>query len=291
MNLIGKIFTVLIIVMSLVFMGLTMAVYSTHTNWRAVVMNPADQVTADKPLGLVYVLEEQKAKNDELKDQLDRAKETLDIERADKRQVLAKLENENDELKRERDLQEQELGRLKQQVREAVAAMDATQKTLAGLRTDVDTLRTDLEAARTDRRQQFDKVVQLTDDLHQAVNEQKALKERNTQLAADYSKALEVLRKFNLEPDPAVYEGIPDNVEGLVTAVRPGGLLEIDIGKDDGLLPGHKIEVYRLGANANTYLGRIEITDVSADKAVAKVIPEFLKGAIQVGDHVKSSLK
>lgn len=291
MNLIGKIFTVLIFVMSLLFMGLTMAVYSTHRNWRDVVMNPADQVTADKPLGLVYVLEEQKTKNDELKDQLDKLTETLASEKADKRQVLAKLETENDELKRERDQQEQELGRLKQDLREAVAAMDATQKTLAGLRTDVDTLRKDLEAARKDRLDQFNKVVQLTDELHQAVNEQNALKARNTTLAADYAKALEVLRKFDLQPDPALYTGVPPVVEGVVSAVRPGGLLEINIGEDDGLQQGHKLEVYRLGANANTYLGRVEITDVSADKAVAKVIPEFLKGAIQVGDHVKSSLK
>lgn len=291
MNLIGKIFTVAILVMSVVFMGMAMAVYATHRNWRDVVTNPQATATTEKPLGLVYQLEDVKQRNDDLKAQLDKAKEALDSEKNEKRQTLAKLETENDELKRQRDQQEQELAQLRQQVREAVAAMNATQDTLKGLRTDVETLRTDLEATIKDRREQFDRVVQRTDELHQAVNELKALKERNTTLAADHAKALEVLRKFDLKPEPALFTGQPPTVQGVVTAVRGGQLLELSIGSDDGLMAGHKLEVYRLGAGANTYLGRVEVTDVQPDKAVAKVLPEFLKGAIQVGDHVSSRLK
>ena len=34
MNLVGKIFTVLILVMSILFMGFAMMVYATHRNWR-----------------------------------------------------------------------------------------------------------------------------------------------------------------------------------------------------------------------------------------------------------------
>ena len=37
MNLIGKIFTVLIFVMSIVFMTMAIMVYATHKNWRDVV--------------------------------------------------------------------------------------------------------------------------------------------------------------------------------------------------------------------------------------------------------------
>ena len=289
MNLIGKIFTVLILVMALVFMSIAMAVYATHRNWRDVVMN--DQASADKPMGLTFQLDDQKTKNSELKDQLDRAKEALSSERADKRQTLAKLETENDELKRERDQQEQDLARLTQDVREANAAMDAVHKTLAGLRQDVDTLRKDLDVARMDRQQQFDKVVKLTDDLHQAVNELQALKARNTQLAADYGSALEVLRKFDLKPNPELYAGIPIKVLAEVLAVRPGGLIEVSIGSDDGLMPGHTLEVYRDGSTGSMYLGRVQVTDVSPDKAVAKIVPEFQKGAMQRGDHVASRLK
>ena len=37
MNWLGKVFVVLILIMSLVFMGLSMAVYATHKNWRKVI--------------------------------------------------------------------------------------------------------------------------------------------------------------------------------------------------------------------------------------------------------------
>ena len=34
MNWLGKVFVVVILIMSLVFMGLSMAVYATHKNWK-----------------------------------------------------------------------------------------------------------------------------------------------------------------------------------------------------------------------------------------------------------------
>ena len=36
MNWLGKVFVVVILIMSLVFMGLSMAVYATHKNWKDV---------------------------------------------------------------------------------------------------------------------------------------------------------------------------------------------------------------------------------------------------------------
>ena len=288
MNLIGKIFTVLIFVMSLVFMAFVLAVYATHTNWYDVVMN---KEAGAKPLGLQYQVQQQEQRNTDLKAQLDKITSTLESERADKRQALAKLESEKDVLQRERDDQMQRLARAQQDLREAVATMNATQDRLTDLENELKSVRTDLENVRKDRQEQFAKVVELTDQLHQAVNQQKALEERNKTLAADYAKALEVLRKFELEPDPARYTGEPWPVDGLVSAVRPGGMLELNIGSDDGLMKGHKLEVFRTSDGTSTYLGRVEVTDVSPNQAVAKVVPEFLKGAIQVGDRVKSNLK
>ncbi len=49
MNLVGKIFTVLILVMSVVFASCVVAVYATHKNWMAVVDNPT--ATPQTPWG------------------------------------------------------------------------------------------------------------------------------------------------------------------------------------------------------------------------------------------------
>ncbi len=70
-----------------------------------------------------------------------------------------------------------------------------------------------------------------------------------------------------------------------------GHQIAISIGADEGLLKGHRLEVYRIAQGVSTYLGRIEITATQPDKAVAKILPEFQKGQIQVGDSVASQLK
>ena len=51
MNLVGKIFVVVILVMSVVFMAFAMAVYATHRNWREVVMRPRSKSARQGPLG------------------------------------------------------------------------------------------------------------------------------------------------------------------------------------------------------------------------------------------------
>ena len=48
MTLLGKIFTGLILVMSVLFLGLAISVYATHVNWRKVVSNPSP-AAGEKP--------------------------------------------------------------------------------------------------------------------------------------------------------------------------------------------------------------------------------------------------
>jgi len=291
MNLVGKIFIVLIFIMSLVFMSFVVAVYATHKNWKEVVLRPENEVKPGKELGLKFQLDQSKARNQELNDQLDKLKQEVTTEKAAKRQQLSKLETENDELRKERDQQQKDLAKLEQQVRDAVAAMESTQKNATALRGEVDGLREEIRATQKDRDAQFTRVVQLTDELHQTVGQLKSAQARSTQLAADYANALEVLRKHDLTPDPKRYEPKPPRVDGVVKAVSGEGLVEVSIGSDDGLMKGHTLEVYRSGEGVSTYLGRIEVTATQPDKSVCKVLPEFRKGQIQVGDRVASKLQ
>ena len=71
MNLVGKIFVVLILILSVLFMAFAMAVYATHKNWREVVLN--EQASAEKPLGLAPQLRNVQARNKELNDQIEQA--------------------------------------------------------------------------------------------------------------------------------------------------------------------------------------------------------------------------
>ena len=78
MNLVGKIFVVVIFVMSLVFMTLAMMVYAMHKNWRDVVVNEKEE--PGKPLGLSRRLQDEQAHNKALADQLDKLKQQVEAE-------------------------------------------------------------------------------------------------------------------------------------------------------------------------------------------------------------------
>ncbi|MFN0053354.1 MAG: hypothetical protein ACKV0T_14315 [Planctomycetales bacterium] len=65
--------------------------------------------------------------------------------------------------------------------------------------------------------------------------------------------------------------------------------MEVSLGSDDGLKPGHEMTVYRSGLKGNQrskYLARIKIVKSTPDKAVGQVIESSRNGLIQKGDYV-----
>lgn len=289
MNLIGKIFVVLIFVMSVAFMMSAIMVYSAHVNWREVVENT--QATPEKPLGLRLQVQNLRKENDALKAQQDELTKRLDAEIADKRAQLAKLEQERDDLQRERDQLMSQVAQLTQQVRDAVASMEAAHQTLAARTKEVDDLRNLVAQAEQAKHDALVRLVDRTDELHQTANELRQLKDRAVALASDLSKAKEVLTKFALKPEPDLYKEQAPPVQGKVMAVPGNGLLEISIGSDDGLMKGHRLDVFRMGAGENKYLGRVEVVRAEPERAVCQVVPEYQTGPIQEGDYVASKLQ
>jgi hypothetical protein len=288
MNLLGKILTVLIFVMCLVFATMAVMVYATHTNWREVVMR--QEASMGQPRGLKFQLADAEAEKANLQAQLEQLQKDLDAEKLAKQTQVAALETKIDGLAGEQEKREKEIQELNKSTAEAVATMKTTQDTLAALRTEVGTLRDNIRKAQQDRDESFKKAVALADESHQLQNEQKRLESRLGDLTIDRNRMRDLLRANNVDPagDPA---GTLPKVEGNVTAMVQGGTLEISIGSDDGLKKGHHLEVYRSGAGQSAYLGRVEVVRTAPDKAVCKIMPEFRKGAIQAGDRVTSKLE
>ena len=86
MNLVGKIFIVLVFVMSVLFMGFAVAIYASHTNWREVVEAP--------DTGLKAQLEKEKAESGRLTGERDRMQEQMASAEDDRAKVLADLQTE-----------------------------------------------------------------------------------------------------------------------------------------------------------------------------------------------------
>ena len=89
MNLIGKIFVVLIFVMSLVFMSFAVAVYGTHQNWKV------EAAKRRRPWSTRPAASCKRPRTKKTQLEADIAKEAVA-----KRQALAKLETERDELQK-----------------------------------------------------------------------------------------------------------------------------------------------------------------------------------------------
>ncbi len=274
MNLLGKIFVVLVFVMSLVFMSFAVAVYGTHRNWK---QEAAKQSQAVQTAMTQF---------DDIRAEKERLEEQIKKEELAKREALAKLETERDELAKQRDELASERDNLAAKDKAAVAALDSAQQNLAKLTGEVGTLRTEIREAQQSRDRHFKQVVDLTDQVHQAQGERRRLEERRVQLASEIAQQRTVLRVHGLSKDTPV-DGIPPQLHGKVLAVNRDNLIEVSLGTDDGLRVGHTLEVYH---NAK-YLGRVEVLNASADRAVAKILPGFRKAAIQKGDDVATRFK
>jgi hypothetical protein len=271
MNLVGKIFTMLILVMSLLFMAFAVAVYHTHRNWR--------DLAKDRQTEVMKYRDE----NAQLRDERLQMENRLAHERAARRAALARLETQVQEKQQQFEKRNQEYSDLLAQQRQAIDAMQNAQRQLDQLKEQIQVLQQEILVAQQDRDQQFDRVRQLTDQIHQAQGIQERLEQRLQELAQDYTRATTVLKAYDLTADSPV-DNIPPQVLGQVLAVGPE-MIEISIGGDDGIKPGHNVVVSR----RDKFLGRAEITKVAPDRAVGRI--KQRNAPFQEGDRVQTKVE
>ena len=280
MNLVGKIFIVLIFVMSILFMGFVVAVYSTHVNWRDRVMN------ADN--GLEKQLKDIQLEVERLTNQMTKTEQELAAEKLARTNSLAQAETQKELLEQERNQLTKDYATKNEQAREAIAAMDAAHASLAALRTEVEKLRADILTAYDTRDNALSSLVAKTDKANGLAIEMETLRKQALLTSEQLADAMDVLDKFKLSAEPSRYTGKPpQGVAGIVLAASQNGLIEVSIGSDDGLLVGHRLDAYR----GSTYLGKIEVISIKPDRAVCKVVPEFRRGIIQANDRVSTGLQ
>lgn len=278
MNLVGKIFIVLILLMSLTFMGFAISVYATHQNWQEIVNNPQTGLKAK----LAAMTLERNQKEAQIKELEERRKAEL----AARQDKLTAAETERNELRREHDALVNEHADLVQRERAAVAAMETTQQTLAAMRTEVEKLRTDIHTSQTERDEKFKEVVKLTDDFNQAQNELKRLKAQGAVLADQIAHQRTIANRMGVNLNAAP-ETVVVKADGIVEASnQKDGLVEISLGSDDGIKRGTLLNVKR-GAR---YIGRIEVVEPAPEKSVARVLKEFRKAQIERNDIVTTPI-
>jgi hypothetical protein len=277
MNWLGKVFVIVILIMSLMFMSFAMAVYATHKNWK---------VTADD---LKDKVAKAQAENTRLVTEHNQRVEALEREKTAAEQRAVQLESERVALNERNATIQAQHEALQQTQSKHIAAMASTQKLNEGLTTEVTGLRGQVKTAQQARDASFKKAVEATEELHRAAGEYNYARERNEQLTKQVAGMTTVMREKGIDPntDPS---GVVPTVEGVVRKIeRRAGiqLVEVSIGADDGLKTGNTLEVSR-GAK---YLGRLEIIETSPDRSVGRVNTRFQQGTIQEGDRVATRIK
>ena len=276
MTLLGKVFTGLLFLLSVIFFTLAVAVNASHVDYRKLVKDPAT--------GYEARVKRAEEKNKQLTTTLEDTKSELSIEQAARRSALGALQTQIEQRESELAAQEGELKKLLAAHTALVLTEQQTQQDLNARTKDNETLRKQIVDAREDRDQTFARYTKALDEKTRLEGMYQSLNERLQQLASDYTGAKEQLEILGLKPNSLV-QGAPE-ANGEITAVSTGGLVEVSLGQDSGMREGLTLEVSRAGQ----YLGRLKITRVNPGASVAQILTGFQTGYIRKGDRVDTKL-
>lgn len=275
MSTLGKILTVLVVLVSVAVAVLVASEVVLRENWKA---------RYDEEHGLFQKALEQRDHAVQQRDkeyanweahraQLEQKINTLTSGLNDKTNTISLLTEENNsQEKRLQELVEQLKG-LKDSLAQEVATRDGYRNErdqAVKAKHELETMYAELDAK---YRQAMDDIQNLRENLRQA----------NEELAAVKSKLAYVLQQPGVEM-PKEVPAVPDQrIKGLVTSAdNEARVAEINLGSDDGVVKGMKFYVYNEGQSK--YLATLEVTRVSNDSAAGEL--SVIRGDVKVNDHV-----
>ncbi len=274
MSLLGKIFTVCILLASFFLMIVAMFVYATHKNWSTAYATLNTKLLAAQTASTALVTK--------YEDQVSQ----LNAERDAAQDEVRKLESELSEVNARNAAIQEDVNKLSAEQRAVTGLVDATELNNKTLMDEVTNLRASITQNQQARDEAFQKTLEATTELHVTTGQFQSLKERSAQLVQQLSEAIRKLRDSGIDPNGDVVV----QARGKITGTRRADgtqLIEISLGYDDGIRPNQTIEVFR----GERYLGRAVILKADPDVSVGRILPEFQQGQIQEQDDVATKLR
>lgn len=176
MNLVGKIITLLLFIMSLMFMGLAVVNYATGQNYKAMVNG------GDGEPSMADTLSEARASLEKKEAELGQLKLRLAHEMGTRRAALAALEIKSRELAAALDQQQSQFAQLLSQHKQNVGLVSTSQSQISELKSEVDVARAELDDDFKKRDTILKEIAEMTDKLNQNEGQLRRLKERSDQL-------------------------------------------------------------------------------------------------------------
>lgn len=271
MNLVGKIITILILLLSVCFLMIGVMVNASHQNWKQLALDnkaKVEQFSANRKRILDdansknLVIEKEKVARmvriQQLESQLQLARKDLDIaiEQRAAQQVKA----------------EQSFIVVKES-EERIAEQD---KLITSLNTQLRRLTEDVAAQRA-------KVVAMTGLLFEKNTLLESLETMRNNLVTENTAQRKVMTAHGLTKyDNTIH--IPRELEGRITAID-GSNIAVNLGLDDGLRKGHSVDIYRSGR----FVGTARVFEAEDNRSAARIDRALTKVPVQVNDRVTTT--
>jgi hypothetical protein len=281
MTFVGKILVLIITALALVFLGISTVVFSTAVNWKKATDDQKKQV--QKLQGETNDLKSQIAGLDKDKTAAESTHKTA-IDQQDKK--VAQLQADIDLARDEKTKAVTALEVAQQNAKLALEDSSARKQETELLREQKAAVEKQANEFKLRQTELNDKIRELTRMLETATNNANDLRDRVARFQT-------LLRRNGLSDDIATVKGTdtPPSVEGEVSRVEDNKSVELTIGSDDGLVPGHELFLYRVKPKPE-FLGRIKIISVDPDQSVGRIIGATIQGKkIKEGDIVSSTIR
>ena len=282
MTLLGKFFSVVIFLLSAVFLVLALAVNASHRNWRDVVITGVD----GQP-GLKDKIETISRENEQLRNSKDRIQADLNREQASRSTALAALQTQLDQLRDDLLMSEKSVQQL-ESTNNLLSATDLRRaQELERLTAENGQLRSQIRAEQQDRDTLFTETLTLTDQMNTLRGFKQELEVRNQQLIAQATRFKEVMTSKGIDVNEPLDGAPPDRNGNILQIDRPSSLVLVSIGYDEGLRKGHLLEVTRDGR----YMGKLKVRNTEPDRSVAEILEDYSEGILQEGDRVDTTIE
>ena len=274
MNLMGKIFTFMIFLMSTVFLVISIMVGASDREWKT----EAEEMKTRAATATNNI--------DLLKNETANLEKTLALEQASRASRLAHLESQvklaQDNLasrSTQYNEEQKKAQRYARELEEANRRLTSQDEELAGLKI-VNTKLVDDIAAQFAANRNIDQLLsEQTAKLEQ-------LRRKEADLAAQLAKYEKVIKARGLDENELV-AAIAPKIEAVVTAVGDNNTkFAVAIGSDDGLRKGHEMDIFR----SNRHVGRGVVVLAENNRSVLAIIKGMMNDIVREGDNVTTKL-
>ncbi|WP_165064609.1 coiled-coil domain-containing protein [Paludisphaera rhizosphaerae] len=281
MTTVGKILVLLIMAFSLMLAAISSVVFTTSKNWKAAADAEKKKVT------------ELTSKINDANSQVAAAKKDLEGETA-KYETLAKQLNDKIAAVEAQNLTAQQqittaagqVATAQQNAKTALDEAEANRKETTQLRE----MKSEVEKQANEFKLH---VAELNDKIREMERALEAATKNNTDLKERVAKYSTLLRTNGLPDDITQVSGLesPPPVVGEIKRVdATNRKLEATIGSNDGLVPGHELNLMRMSPRPE-YLGKAKVISVDPNQSVLQVIGNtYLGKKLQEGDIVSSTI-